>query len=147
MKIWEVRSGKLLQNLEGHRETPELCAFAPDFACTMAVSGSRDGVVHLWKINGYNDENNANPTASNRELFFFSGITRSILQCEFSPDSRIVAASSDNGKSRGGSLWMEFDLKLLRLPMLQTIALCAWDSATGKRVLMLPGQWPAWVFR
>lgn len=95
----------MLQELEGHREVPELCAFAPDFGCTMAVSSSRDGVVHLWKIHGYDTAAGSSEaqkaSASNRELFFFSGITRSILQCVFSPDGRIVAASSDNGERFG----------------------------------------------
>jgi WD40 repeat protein len=102
--IWEVRSGKLLQKLEGHNGTPEICAFAPDFDCTKAVSASRDGVLRLWQIQGYGarkettNEQEADAAPVHRELFFFAGITRCVNDCQFTPDGRLVVASSNSGK-------------------------------------------------
>lgn len=110
VRIWEVRSGRTLQVLEGHMGTPELCAFAPDFACTKAVSAARNGVLQLWQIHGYGSTPGAVQSDSatseraeprHRELFFFAGTTRYVLDCAFSPDGRLIVANSDSGMFQG----------------------------------------------
>ena len=47
VKLWEVRSGKLLRTLEGHQEAVSSVAFDPQGG-TLA-SGSDDKTVKLWE--------------------------------------------------------------------------------------------------
>ena len=65
---------------------------------TKAVSASRDGVLRLWQIQGYGKKATADGGApTHRELFFFAGITRCVNDCQFTPDGRLVIASSNSG--------------------------------------------------
>ena len=49
-KVWDLASGKLRLNLDGHRDAVVALAFSPD-GQTLATS-SRDGLARLWDVPG-----------------------------------------------------------------------------------------------
>jgi WD40 repeat protein len=74
-KIWEVSSGKLLQDLKGHTERVNLAQFSPDGK--YIVTTSDDNTVKIWTV------------ASGEMLQNFTH-QYSVLSAEFSPDGRYI---------------------------------------------------------
>ena len=48
VRIWDVRTGKLLAHLEGHKDSVQCFAFTSDG--TVLASGSIDGTIALWRM-------------------------------------------------------------------------------------------------
>jgi WD40 repeat protein len=80
VKLWEVRSGKLLHTLAGHQSLVNSVAF--DLQGGMLASGSDDNTVMLWD------------TRSSKLLRTHEGHTGKIDIVAFSPDGRLLASKS-----------------------------------------------------
>jgi WD40 repeat protein len=82
-KIWDVASGKMLQDLTGHTDYLRSAQFSTDGK--YIVTASRDGTAKIWDV------------ASGKMLQDLTGHTESVLSAQFSPDGKtIVTASWDN---------------------------------------------------
>lgn len=80
IKLLDVRSGFLLQNLVGHSGPVNALSFSPDGH--YIASGSDDGTVRLWD------------TASMKVVRPFIGHTSKVQAVVFSPDGRTLASGS-----------------------------------------------------
>lgn len=50
LKLWDLKEGRLLYKVMGHKEVPAACAFAP--SGRSFASGDRDGLVFTWDCSG-----------------------------------------------------------------------------------------------
>jgi WD40 repeat protein len=50
LRLWDVKSGRELLRLEGHRNSPSCVAFLPDGG--HALSGGMDRTLRLWRLHG-----------------------------------------------------------------------------------------------
>jgi energy-coupling factor transporter ATP-binding protein EcfA2 len=80
VKIWEVHSGRLLQQLIGHASTVRSVDFSSDGR--LLASGSGDKTVKMWEI------------SSGHLLQTLSNHTEAVSSVAFSPDSRLLASGS-----------------------------------------------------
>src|SRR6266508_5203492 len=78
VKLWDVRSGRLLRTLDGHTDVVYKGVFSPDEKSL--ASCSRDGKIKLWDL------------ATGNELRTFTGHTRPVKAVAFSPDGRMIAS-------------------------------------------------------
>jgi hypothetical protein len=83
VKLWDARSGRLLNTLEGHEREATSVAFSPDGS--VLASGSRDKTVKLWDAR------------SGRLLNTLEGHEREATSVAFSPDGALLASGSDDG--------------------------------------------------
>src|SRR5215469_16188110 len=116
VRLWDVRTGKLLHTLEGHGKGVCSLAFAPDG--THLVSGSQDGTVRIWDA------------SSGKELLKIVVPSRtlptgpkggdidhgSVYAVAFGPDGKAVASGDYDGM------------------------VYLWDAATGRRLHTLAGH-------
>jgi WD40 repeat protein len=84
--LWDLRSGKVRQTLEGVSGTVKRLAFSPDGAVLAAAADK----VHLWDA------------ASGRILHDFNDNQGPVLELAFSPDAKLLAAGSMDETAR---LW------------------------------------------
>jgi len=82
IKLWEVRTGKLLTTLEGHSDWVGSMAFGPD-GQTLA-SGSNDNTIKLWEVR----------TGKLRATL--AGHSRWVQSMAFSPDGQTLASGSND---------------------------------------------------
>jgi WD40 repeat protein len=83
VKIWDVRTGKVLQTLSGHRGDIDTVAFSHDGR--WIASGSEDSTVKVW------DGRSGEPVHS------FRGHTGIVTSVAFSPDNRrLISGSRDH---------------------------------------------------
>lgn len=144
IRLWDVRTGKLLRTLTGHADRVYSVVFSPDGQ--LLASGSKDTTVKLWDVR------------TGRELLTLTG--HSVRYCEgfwlysvaFSPEGQILASSDDQAIR----LWDVQTGKLLRTfpegshsitfsPDGQIIASDSgklWDIHTGKILRTLTGNLP-----
>lgn len=54
IKIWELKSGELLQRLKGHKYSVEAIVITSDNQ--KIISGSRDSTIKIWDISKLNDK-------------------------------------------------------------------------------------------
>ncbi|MCA9174215.1 MAG: WD40 repeat domain-containing protein, partial [Planctomycetales bacterium] len=121
----EVASGEAVRVLTGHEAAIDCVAFSPD--SKTLVSGSRDGVIKLWPIDGDGDPASLTAGVSNMRL-------------AVSADGRFLAAGGEDGKVRLWN-WSQWETPIELPPSdageLSTIAFsmdgdalaCAWDNA------------------
>ncbi len=82
LRLWEVKTGRLVRVFSGHEGTVRSVAFSPDDA--RALSASCDGTARLWSIR------------DGREIRRFEGHTAGLLCAAFSPDaSRVLTGGFD----------------------------------------------------
>ena len=79
IRLWDVRTGRELQTLRGHRNWINNVSFSPD-GQTLA-SASNDHTIRLWDVR------------TGRELQKFTNHTHYLIGVSFSPDGRTLASS------------------------------------------------------
>jgi small GTP-binding protein len=86
VKLWDVRSGKLLRTLEGHSKIVRSVAFDPQVG--MLASASDDTTVKLWDLR------------SGRLLRTLEGHTSEAAKVAFSSEGRLLASLGYGGDSK-----------------------------------------------
>lgn len=142
IKLWDVKSGRELMTLYGHRSHISLLVFSPD-GKTLA-SGSTDGTARLWEV------------ATGRDLGVLGGHTFAVYAIVFAPDRRTLLTAGDlNDAVRvwdletlrevkvlkgvpGHSLALSKDGKTLAGENSKTVVLA--DVETGQVLKSLPGD-------
>jgi glucose repression regulatory protein TUP1 len=89
VRIWDVATGRLVDRLEGHKDSAYSVAFTPDGKTL--VSGSLDKTVRLWPLGG--------GKASSQVL---SGHKDYVLSVDTTPDGKWIVSGS---KDRGVQFW------------------------------------------
>ncbi len=79
IRLWDVRTGRELQRLKGHRNWINNVSFSPD-GQTLA-SSSNDDTIRLWDVR------------TGRELQTLRGHTHYLISVWFSPDGRTLVSS------------------------------------------------------
>ena len=79
IRLWNVRTGRELQTLRGHRNWINNVSFSPD-GRTLA-SSSNDHTIRLWDVR------------TGRELQTLRGHTHYLIRVSFSPDGRTLVSS------------------------------------------------------
>src|SRR5262249_41834326 len=82
IKIWEVRTGKLLQTLLGHTDVITALAYHPDKP--MLASSSYDKTIKLWDLN------------TGKEIIALRGHTDYVYHIAFSPKGDTLASASND---------------------------------------------------
>ncbi|GCL41668.1 protein kinase domain-containing protein [Dolichospermum planctonicum] len=80
IKLWNVKTGKLLQTLKDHSNQVWSVAYSPD-GQTVA-SGSRDNTIKLWDVN------------TGKLLQTLEGHSEGVTSVAYSPDSQTLASAS-----------------------------------------------------
>ena len=140
IKLWDTRTGELMQTLEGHSHTVGCVAFSPDGDVLASGGGWYDDTVRLW---------NARTGEEDRILQGHTGGVNSIV---FSPDGGRLASASRGSirlwDTRTGehlrtlvhSVWrfaFSPDGKTLAVGSADAIEI--WDAHSGEKLRTLPG--------
>ena len=96
VRLWEVRTGKMLTTLKSHTGWVRSVAFSPD-GKTLA-SGSADQTVHLWEVN------------TGKVLASLQGHIGAVWSVAFSPDGKLLASG---GEDQAVRLWKTTTGKVL----------------------------------
>jgi WD40 repeat protein len=92
LELWNLKTGELLQSLDGHENSITALAFAPD-GKTLASADS-GGTIKVWDL------------ADGRPKLSFPGDAGGILALAFSPDSTSLAsAGTDERGQRVIKIW------------------------------------------
>jgi WD40 repeat protein len=92
LELWNLKTGELLQSLDGHESSITALAFAPD-GQTLASADS-GGTIKVWDL------------ADGRPKLSFPGDAGGILALAFSPDSTTLAsAGTDERGQRVIKIW------------------------------------------
>ncbi|HEX8483597.1 MAG TPA: WD40 repeat domain-containing protein [Allosphingosinicella sp.] len=86
VRIWEIRTGRLVRKLQGARGTVWSIDFSPD-GKRIAAAGE-DGLIRIWD------------PAARRLLHKLAGHERNIWEVRFSPDGRRLASGSFDATAR-----------------------------------------------
>ncbi|MBN1119616.1 MAG: hypothetical protein JXJ17_00935 [Anaerolineae bacterium] len=86
IRVWDIYSGELINELEGHTKTPWQVAFSPDG--TMLASGSWDQTVKIWNVESGTLAQTLDDLAGGGP----------IVDMAFSYDGKQLTASSSEGK-------------------------------------------------
>jgi WD40 repeat protein len=116
--LWEVRSGREVRALSGHKGRVWSVSFSPDGKSI--ASGSDDWTVRLWEVE------------SGREIRALSGHRSSVSSVSFSPDGKRLASGSDDMTVR---LWeVESGGEICALSDHRSSVLSVSFSPDGKRL-------------
>jgi hypothetical protein len=86
INIWDLKKGKLIHTLEGHKEAVNSVAFSPDG--DYIASGSKDQTVKIWKVN-------------TGELdYTFEKINSTVTSVSFSSDGLYIACGTEDNSIR-----------------------------------------------
>lgn len=94
--LWEIPSGRLAANFEGHRDFVRSVAFAPDGS--QIVTASEDGVARVWRV----------PDGS--LLAILDGHQGKVWHASFFPDGRTVVTASGDSTARVFRILTQADL-------------------------------------
>ena len=83
VRIWNLDSGREVEQLKGHSQTVRSVAFTRDGR--FAVSGSEDRTVKVWDV------------STGTEVRSFTGHTGAVTGVAVSPSGRYVASASADG--------------------------------------------------
>ena len=126
IKIWDVKTGTVIQTLRGHDDYVFSVVFSPDRR--HLASASADRTVRVWNL-------------ETEDVFQLSGNVGDYagLACAvaFSPDGRHVVAGDENGIA---TVWSVADHRAVhRLPEHENTAVCVAFSPDGR--LLATGSW------
>lgn len=113
IKIWDVRSRRLLRTMQGHSGGVECVVFSPDGQ--KAVSGSNDATLKLWNL------------MDGSIIKTFVGHNYCVNSVAISPDGKLIVSG---GGSPFGDKVPEHSDKILRV----------WDSSSGRLLHSLKGH-------
>ena len=82
-KLWDVRTGKCINTLEGHTSFVNFASFSPNGKTV--VTASRDKTAKLWDVR------------TGKCINTLEGHDSSVLSASFSPDGKTVVTASDDG--------------------------------------------------
>ncbi len=91
IRLWDVRTGRLIRFFTGHGERVNSVAFSPD-GKTLA-SGSADHSIKLWDV------------GAGKIIRLFNGHSSSVYSVAFSPDGKTLASAGDGGNDSSIRLW------------------------------------------
>jgi serine/threonine protein kinase len=80
LRLWDLKSGKLVRRFKGHAGAIFSAAFSPDGR--RMVSGGADTIVHLWDVE------------TGKEIHPFKGHTLEVRGVAFSPDGKYAVSGS-----------------------------------------------------
>jgi hypothetical protein len=140
--LWDVETGKQLQEFSGHEGWTSHATFTPDGKHVLS-GGNQDKTLRLWDI------------ATGRQVRTFTGHTEAVLSVAVSPDGRLALSGSADKTIRLWELatgkevrkleghadlgiFSPDGLHLLSFGADQTLRL--WEAGTGKRVRELAGH-------
>jgi len=111
VKLWDIRSRRLLRTLEGHTDSVTCIAFSPGDA-RIAASGGSDATIRIWDI------------VDGRELKVIHGHKNYVASIAFSPNGRMIVSGGGAGPH---APYMD---KVVRL----------WDVSTGNLLRTFEGH-------
>jgi WD40 repeat protein len=112
LKVWELRSGRVVATLEGHAHTVDGCAVTPDGR--HVVSASMDGTLNVWELGSGRVVATLEGHPIEGEQV--RGLRYPLTACAVTPDGQHVVSAS-----------MDRTLKV-------------WELATGRAVATLAGH-------
>jgi WD40 repeat protein len=86
VKLWDVKTGRVIRTLDGHTDLVYKGVFNPDES--LLASCSRDGKIKIWEV------------SSGREFRTLEGHTRPVKAVAFNPTGRLLASASNDGTVR-----------------------------------------------
>ena len=115
--VWNVEQGQLLDELRGHAREIECLTFSPDG--TLLASGSHDGLILLWEVDGSGHGRLRATLRGHRH------IVRSVV---FHPNGHLLASGSADGTVRSWDLrtcqtrqlYLSGDSESPKWPLIQT---------------------------
>jgi WD40 repeat protein len=132
VKVWDTKTGKEVQTLEGHAAFVTALAWNADG--TLLATGSSDRTARIWDV------------ASGEERKTFRGHPGEVNALAYSPDGKhlAVAAGSRIDRDRPGEVkvWdVEKETEALTLKGHSSAVLCVAYSPDGKRLATGSGVW------
>jgi WD40 repeat protein len=91
IRLWDVRTGRLIRSFTGHGKQVNSVAFSPDGKTL--VSASADLSIKLWDV------------VSGRIIRLFSGHSSAVYSVAFSPDGKTLASAGSGGNDSALRLW------------------------------------------
>jgi WD40 repeat protein len=117
LRLWDVRTGKELKYLRGHKGAIQGLVFTADGA--QVISGGSDGTIRCWDAANGKMLRTLLVTKSPYPLHSNDAESSGIRALALAPDGKILAAAGADGTVR------------------------TWDLASGKALKVLPGHEPA----
>jgi tetratricopeptide (TPR) repeat protein len=141
LRLWDVETGKQLQEFKGHEGWTSQAAFTPDGK--QVLSAGTDKCLRLWDV------------ATGKQVRAFTGHTAEVLSVAISPDGRLALSGSADKTLRLWELATGTEVRrleghadrglfapdgrqVLSFGADQTLRL--WDAGTGKQVRTLAGH-------
>lgn len=80
IRIWDVKTGKCIQTLEGHSDCINSASFSPDGS--RVVSASRDSTIRIWDV------------LTGKPIHVLKGHLNDVSSAVFSPDGNLLVSGS-----------------------------------------------------
>jgi serine/threonine protein kinase/sugar lactone lactonase YvrE len=100
--LWRASDGKLLRNMELHKDEVRSVAFSPDGETLIGGGGRRDPDVHIWQV------------SDGKHLHRLKGHSGGVNDVAFSPDGKLIASAGGYGDTTV-RLWRASDGRSVRV--------------------------------